>query len=95
MAERYCSPSRRSSTRGAFTSTIPAPVMTWRCFGVAVAHHEPFARLVDQLGVGVQVGPALGQQRRWPASLGRPGGTARPGRSLWRRLPPRRGGVVY
>ena len=31
-------------------------------FGVAVADHEPFARLVDDLGVSVEVSPAFGQQ---------------------------------
>ena len=38
--------------------------------GVTVAHDQAFARLVDYVGVGVQVGLALDQQRRSEHLLG-------------------------
>ena len=38
--------------------------------GVAVAHDQAFARPVDHLGVGVQVGLALNQQRHLEHLLG-------------------------
>jgi hypothetical protein len=38
--------------------------------GIAIADDEALARLVDQVGVGVQVGPALGEERHLEHFLG-------------------------
>jgi len=38
--------------------------------GIAIADDEALARLIDQVGVGVQVGPALGEERYLEHFLG-------------------------
>ena len=70
MAEVNRSPSRRSSTRGALDLHHPRPGRHLPGPGIAVAHHQALPGGVERVGVGLEVGPALGQQRHRQHLLG-------------------------
>ena len=62
MDEVKRSLARRSSTRGACTSTRPAAVVYLARGSVAVADHEPAAGGIQLFGVALEVGAAFGLQ---------------------------------
>ncbi len=70
MAELKCSPSRRSSTRGALDLDHAGPRRHLPGPGVPVGDHQALAHGVELLGMGLEVGPALGQKRHGQHVLG-------------------------